>query len=642
MFQLFRSRKRAFRIMIGVIVAPVVITMVVTLIPGIGATGSSSDDTVLAEVGGDAVTLRETQYEFRDYVQQQRVPAGAHAFVAPKIVNDLIIDKAMLQEAERLGLGVTEAELADLLRTSLPFLFQGGSFLGKDQYAAFVQERFQKSIPEFEAAIRKDLALTKLRRLVTDGVTVSDQDVEKEWRRRNEKARIEYVTVSAAAFQSQVSVTEAEIQDHFQKNKSTYVLPERRSLKYMVIDDAKVAAKIQLTPADLERHYRENLDRFRVQDRARVTHILLKTTDRKDDEIRQIEARAQDLLKQARAGKDFAELAKAHSEDSVSAQKGGEVGWITRGQTVPEFEQKAFSMKPGEISELVKTQYGFHIIKLLEREQARAKPFAEVADTIRQELMRDRSEQERARWADRARAAANKHGQNLEKAGEEVGLAVLNVNLVERGAPLPEAGAEAGLMDALFSASKGVVIGPIFSPARAVIAVVTDIAASRQAELPDVYDRVKADATQAKARQMAEARAREIVARAQAAGSDLRKAAKEFRLDVQTSEPFTRDGAVPGVGAGVTLAEAFTAPIHGVVGPIHQGNDQIVYRLLERVVPDAGPSADEKRALREGILGTRQNEAYEVFKDELRERLKRQGKIKTYQERIDRWVKTSS
>ena len=641
MFQMFRSRKRTFRIMLGVIVAPIVLSMVVTLIPGIGSTQSSTDDTVLAEVGDETVTLRETQVEFREYVQQQRVPAQALGFVAPKIVNDLILDKAMLQEAERLGLGVTEAELADLLRTSLPFLFQGGSFLGRDQYAAFVQERFQKSIPEFEAAIRKDLALGKLRRLVTDGVGVSNQELDQEWVRRNEKAKVEFVSVSATAFQAQAAATQAEIDEHFQKNKTTYVLPERRSLKYMVIDDARLAAKIQLGPQDLESYYAQNRDRYRVQDRARVTHILLKTTEKKDDEIKQVEVKAQDLLKQVRAGKDFAELAKAHSDDSVSAAKGGEVGWVTRGQTVPEFERKAFSMKPGEISDLVKTEYGLHILKLLEREETRMKPFAEVSAQIRQELLKDRTEQERSRWADRARTAAIKYGQNLEKAGEEVGLPVLTVSLAERGAPLPEAGVEAGLMEALFSAVKGGLVGPIFSPSRAVLAVVTEIAASRQAELADVADRVRNDATQAKAQQLAEARAREIAEKTKGAGGDLRQVAKLYKLEVKTSEAFARDGSVPGVGAGMALADAFTAPIHAIVGPLNQGAEQVVYRVLERTGPGGGPAPEERKGLREGIRGTRQNESFEVFKDELRERLKRQGKIKIYQERVDRFVNSN-
>ena len=188
---------------------------------------------------------------------------------------------------------------------------------------------------------------------------------------------------------------------------------------------------------------------------------LLKTTDKKEDEIKKIEARAQDLLKQARAGKDFSELAKSNSEDTASASKGGDVGWVTRGQTVPEFEAKAFTMKPGEISDLVKTQYGFHILKLVAKDNARMKPLAEMEGTIRQEITRDRAELEKTRLADRARAAAQKYTQNLDQAGREVGIPALTATLADRSTVLPELGMEPALMETVFAAAKGVVVGPV-------------------------------------------------------------------------------------------------------------------------------------------------------------------------------------
>src|SRR5262249_8995175 len=227
----------------------------------------------------------------------------------------------------------------------------------------------------------------------------------------------------------------------FKKNQSTYQLPERRTFQYLILDDAKVAERVKIAPQDAERYYNENKDRFRVQERVRVTHILLKTTDKKEDEIKKIEAKAQDLWKQARAGKDFAELAKANSEDESSAKKGGEIGWITRGQTVPEFEQRAFTMKAGELSEVVKTQYGFHIIKALEHETGRLKPFAEVQPTILQELRSERGDLERVQMAERARRAAIRNHGNLQEAGAEVGAPVLTAKLVARNSAVPEIGA---------------------------------------------------------------------------------------------------------------------------------------------------------------------------------------------------------
>ena len=640
MFQLFRSRKRAFRILLGVIVAPVILSMVIFLIPGItgSTTPSTGEDTVLAVVGNEEIMLREAQYELQEAERQRRLPPGTSRFVAPQIVQDMITQKALLQEAARLGLDVTEQELADLLRTSFPMLFPGGNFVGSERYASFIEQRFQRTVPEFEKLLREDLAVTKLRRLVADGVMVPPAEVEQQYRKQNEKARIEFAAVTSTSVESSVSVTPAEIEEYFKKNRTLYPMPERRSLRYIVIDDARVAPKIQITPQELERYYNENRERFRVQDRARLSHVLFKTTDKKEDEIKKIEVKAQEVLKQARAGKDFAELAKANSEDTPTASKGGEIGWVTRGQTVPEFEQKAFSMKSGEISDLVKTQYGYHIIKLLEREGARVKAFSEVEPTIRQELIRERGDIEKSRLAEAARVAANRQGQNLEAAGREVGLPVFTAGLVTRNSVIPEIGPEPAFNDALFGAAKGVVLGPIHMATKSVIAVVTEIAPPRPAELNEVAERVKNEVRVAKAREATAARAQKLLERAKALNGDLRKAAKEFGLEVKSSDLFARQGSIPGLGSASAVSEAFTAPPHSLLGPVPAGADYVVYKIIERVEPDMAGFNAESKTIRNMILGTRQNEVFEVFKDELRERLKKQGKVKIYQDRIDRFV----
>jgi peptidyl-prolyl cis-trans isomerase D len=638
MFQLFRSRTRTLRIMLGVIFGAVILSMVTYLIPGSGGStsSSSSNDVVLAEVGGDSVTATEASAQFQDYITQQRIPPQAYSFILPKIVDDLVTQKAILQEADRLGLGVTADEMANHLRTQLPFLFPEGGFLGKEQYAAYVQEKFQKSIPEFENLVRNDLIRIKLVQLITDGITVSPQEVEREYRRRNEKARLDYVLLSSSSLQSSVTSTPAELEQYFQKNRATYTLPERRSFKYVVIDDVAVAAKVQMSPQEIESYYNGNRERFRVQDRVRITHILLRTTDKSPEEVSKIEAKAQDLLKQVKAGKDFAALAKANSEDPTSAPKGGEVGWITRGQTVPEFETKAFAMKPGEISDLVKTQYGLHILKALEKESARLKPLEEVAPTIRQELVHDRAEGERLRLADAARAAAARHGQDLDAAAKELGLTTQTATNVQRGAPVPGLGNEPGLTDAIFSAAKGGVVGPIIATGRSVIAVVTDTSPTRPAELAEVAERVKSDCNAAKGRQVAETRAKELADKAKS--GDLRAVAREYKLEVKSAEPFTREGSIAGLGSAASFAVAFTAPVGSVQGPAQVGDNYVIYRVGERVNPDTPLSPEEQKIIRSTLLGNRQTEAFEVYREALRARLQKQGKLKIFQDRVDRFV----
>ncbi len=635
MFHLFRSRKQTFRILLGVIVAPIIITMVVTLIPGIFGSSSSNTggDTVLAKVGSDSLTVEEAQQELQDQIRTRRLPPGAASYLPPQVVQDKISEKTLLQEAARLGVHVTEPELAEHLQREI---FRGAAF-DREQYNALIQQRFQKTVPQFEDEVRKALAITKLRRLVTDGVTVSPAEVEQEYKRRKEKARIEYAALNAAALQSTISPSQGDLEEHYKKNLNLYQMPERRTFQYMILDDAKVGERIKITPQELERYYNENKDRFRIQERVRVTHILLKTTDKKEDEIKKMEAKAQDLLKQVRSGKDFAELAKANSEDESSAKKGGEIGWITRGQTVPEFEQKAFTMKAGEVSDVVKTQYGLHIIKMLEHETGRLKPFAEVQPTILQELRSERVDMERMQLAEKARAAATRHPGNLQEAGREVGLPVLTATLVARNSLIPEIGAEPGFMDAVFTAVKGMVIGPVQLAGKSVIAAVTTIEQPRQAQLAEILERVKYDVTVAKAGELAEERAKQLAERAKALG-DLQKAAKEMKLEVKKTELFTRDGSIPGLGTAASIPEAFTAPPHSLLGPKTVGADRIVFQVVERVPADARLMEVEGKGIRETMLGTRQNEVFEVFRQDLLDRQKKQGKIKIFQDRVDRFV----
>jgi peptidyl-prolyl cis-trans isomerase D len=639
MFYLFRSRKRVMRIFLGSILGIVCITMVITLIPGIyGNAGTSTNDTVLAQVGKEEITQAEAQAQLQDTIRSQRLPSQAYNFLAPQVVRNMIDDAVLLQEAERLGLNVTEEELANVLRASWPQLFPDGKFVGKEQYAQYVYQLFEKSVPEFEALARKDLALSKLRRLVTDGVVVTPAEVEQEFKRRNEKVKIDYALVTPASVMSSVSSTPAEIEEYFKKNRNMYMVPEKRSFQYVLIDDAAVASRVKVTPEELQRYYNENKERFRVQDRVHVTHILFKTTDKKPEEVKQIEAKAQDVLKQVRAGKDFAALAKENSEDTASAAKGGDIGWITRGQTVPEFEQKAFSMKPGEVSDLVKTQYGFHIIKVLEKETARLKPFQEVEPTIREEFMRDRSDAEKSALMDRLRTAATRHGQNLQEAAREVGLSVNTATMLDRNSAIPQLGNETGVMESLFSAAKGSLVGPIqMTGNKAIMAVITEVAPARQAEFSEVADRVKNDCNTAKARDLVKARADKLAERAKAFG-DLRKAAREFGVEVKSSDLFTRDGSIPGLGGASTVSDAFNVPPHSVVGPVRAGADFAVYQVTERVGADMSLFASESKVLHDTMTGTRQNEAFDIFKDELRKRMEKEGKVKVYQSRVDRFV----
>jgi len=194
---------------------------------------------------------------------------------------------------------------------------------------------------------------------VLDGLIDADAEVDDEYRRRNEKVKLDVVPVTAEAFRSQVSASEQDLQAAFDKDKEKYRIGEKRAIRYALVSVDGVRQRVTVPEAELEAFYTQNKAQYTTPGQVRASHILLQT-EGKDDAA--VKARAEGLLARARGGEDFAALAKANSEDQGSAQNGGDLDYFGRGRMVPEFEQAAFALKPGEISELVKSQFGYHII----------------------------------------------------------------------------------------------------------------------------------------------------------------------------------------------------------------------------------------------------------------------------------------
>src|SRR5690606_19930550 len=202
---------------------------------------------------------------------------------------------------------------------------------------------------EFEQNLRNALIVDKLRAALTEWVTVSDAEVETEFRRRNEKVLAELAVFSADAVRGDVSLSDEQVAAYFEANKENYRIGERRAVQYVLVDIEPIRQKTVVPPADVERYYRENQQQYTTPEQVRASHILFSTENADEAEVRR---EAEAVLKQVRAGGDFAALARRHSDDS-SAQQGGDLDYFGRGRMVKEFEDVAFSLEVGATSDLV-------------------------------------------------------------------------------------------------------------------------------------------------------------------------------------------------------------------------------------------------------------------------------------------------
>src|ERR1039457_6851922 len=428
MFDLFRSREKSVRILLGALLLVVALSMLTYLVPSYN-TGSSSSDMIVAEIGkDDVITLPEVQRLIQNTVRGRQLPPDVLPSYIPTMVQQLVTERALAYEAARLGFQVTDADLADTIRQSAPGLFQDGRFVGKDAYASMLAQQ-GVSIGEFESDLRRQVLISRLRDVAIEGTIVTPLEIEQAYRKKNEKIKIEYVKIPNDKYRAAAQPTIQEIQKFFKANNARYQTPETKNLAILIADPAKLEQTAAPADADLRRMYSQNQDSFRTPERVKVRHILLKTDGKPASEEPKIKAKAEDLLKQIRGGADFAALAKKNSEDTGSAASGGEYpGFVTRGQTVPEFEKAAFSLKPGQTSDLVKTQYGYHIIQVLQHEDARLRPFEEAKGELTAQWKKQRVNDLMSQISDTAQAALQKDPAHPEKVAAELNMQLERVD----------------------------------------------------------------------------------------------------------------------------------------------------------------------------------------------------------------------
>ncbi len=638
MFDLFRSREKSVRYLLGALLTLVAASMVITLVPGYGGGWGrgGADPQVLAEIGDEKVTAQDV----RQFLAREgrSLPRGTESMYVPMIVEQLTAQKAVVYQAERMGLKVSDEELARIVQSLIPQLFEGGKFAGKEVYAQMLAQQ-NMTIPQFEETVRAQALQSKLAILAVEGMIVTPAEVEKEFKLRNEKIKVAYFGLTRELLKNKVSVTPEEVQSYFEKNKASYQVPEKRSYMIYPIDEAKVAESVKVPDSELQRAYAAQQERFRTPERVHARHILLKTMDKQPAEVAAIQKKMEDLLQKAKSGADFADLARKNSEDTGSAVKGGDLDWIVRGQTVPEFEKAAFELKPGEISGLVKTQYGFHVIKVEAHEQARLRPFEEVKAELAGEVAKAQVFDKMQKLADQLRSLLVKSPAEAEKFARENGITPVRADNVAPGAPVQEVGVNADFNDAVKSLPKNGVTPSIpVGQTKLVIAQVLDITPAHQAQLADVEKQVRDALLVQKLDQLLQEKINEANQKFKTINGDLTALAKQYGADVKTSELVTREGAITGLGAASSIDTAFSKNVGDVVGPLTTGEGTFYVKVLEKQPADLTQLASQREQMQMMLKQRKARERETLFQEGIVQELIKQKKVKIFDDNVKKLV----
>lgn len=522
--------------------------------------------------------------------------------IGSQVADRLVSTRIMLAEARALGLDVSKAELAETIQKQ--FSDATGRFVGKEQYLLILQQNDYGGAADFESQLHDELLAQKWAALVTQSAEVSDAELERLYRSRNEKAAFDYVFVPSGAQNASTSVSGQELESWHGAHPDRYRRGEARKVRIVVVERQAQMAKVKVSDDDVRAAYQTNQAEFTRAEQRRASHILFRVEQGASDEDRRsIRELAQSVLTRVQKGEDLATLARTMSQDTGSASKGGDLGWFGRGSMAGPFEEAAFSTPVGQLAPLVETEFGYHVVKVTDARAGGTVPFDEVKETIRRNLEVQQAQGLVRAEADRIRAEL-KAPSDLDAVAAKEGLKVEEHTLAREDGGR-ELGASPEFVDSVFATPAGQLAAPAAIARGFAMAAVVEVLPPSVRPLAEVRQQVISDVLAARGREAAVASAR----RALAAGS-LQSAAKAVKAEVKSSGDVVPGFTLAGPGRSPELEKAVFAASAavGTTGVAEAPGGAVIYQVTRHETFDPARFEAAKAALREETLDRRRNE----------------------------------
>jgi peptidyl-prolyl cis-trans isomerase D len=631
MLDLMRRKKR-LKIVLWLVLFSLTLGMLLFFVPGMNM-GTVVTDTSAATVDGQKIPMQTYAEAYRRVVNRysndgkNRIdPEMLKAMGLPKqVLDSLITQKVVEVLAKGMGIEVTPEELRQYVENQ--FLDQG-KFVGIERYKAVLAAN-NLSVGEFEENARSLQLLNKMRAIFTDSVSVSDRELRDEFARTNQQTVVDYVILKKDEFKKNVKPAETELKAYFEGHKDAYKIKEKRRAQYLLIPVSPLLASIGATEQEIQTEWNQRPHEETVE----AAHILVKI----DDPSKEAEAKAEaeSVLKQLKAGQDFAALAKKHSDDTGSASQGGILPPFQRGQMVKEFEDAAFALKPGETSGLVRSQYGYHIIRVIKHEtptleSSRGSLIAAIQMRKAQDTAKQKAEQ--------AAGLAQKQ-KDLNLISKELGVAVevRETALFNKEDNPFDLGISGALRDEVFALKDINSVGKaVEHPLGYAVPKLLEVQLPRPGEFAGSRTQVEKDFVDLRARELMESNAKKLSEEAGKQGS-LEKAAKALGLTIKTSEPFNISGTPsPEIGANSTFTQtAFELAPGTVSAPLALLDNAVVMQVKSRSPFDEAAFQKQKSELRDKLLESAQEPYFQEYIRKATEDLEKAGKIRINQKALE-------
>jgi peptidyl-prolyl cis-trans isomerase D len=629
MIRFLQTDNRITKALLVVVIGAAAISMCVYLIPGLTDTTAAAADTYAVvyphwysrfTASGETVTqTRVTQVAEQQLAQQGPQYANNPIIVKmfeQQVGTQLVEQKVLLAEAAKLGIHASDNDVRQYLHSGPTgaVIFPDGKYIGDAAYAQLISDRLNMSVADFESGVKEDIVLKRLQSLITAGVTVNPQEVRDTYRKNNIKIKFDYAVLSADDVGKSINPSDSDLEAFFKKNAASYAtaVPEQRTIQYFSFTPNEIPGGIaQPTQQEIQAYYTQHQADYQLPEQSRARHILVTVApgaDAKTDAA--AKAKAEGILKQLQAGGNWDALAKQNSDDPGSKDKGGELGFAKRGQMVPEFDNAIFTQKINDIG-IVKSQFGYHVVQVEERQTAHAQPINEVLPAIQATLIRQKTAAAEQAYAEALTAEAAKNGMEKTAAAHHLQLET-SAPVAQQGV-IPALPSSTQLLAKAFQAKQGA--APEYAPSGEGDAIfqVTGVIAAHSPSFADWKEHVLDDYRTEQLPTLLAQKTSQLAEQAKST-NDLAKAAKAVGATMKSSDLVGASGQVPDIGQlGQVAPQLFDLNVGAISAPIDGQRTGVVAKIVDKQEPTADEIAKNFDATRDSLLNQRQSEAFNVF-----------------------------
>jgi peptidyl-prolyl cis-trans isomerase D len=508
----------------------------------------------LAKVNGERITILEFRNSYDNIIKmlQEKYKGNFSDKLIKKlklkerVINDLIERSLILNIANNLKIKVSDEDIRNYIANNPMFQYNG--FFNKNLYIRILKDN-RIAPAEYERAKRIEILISKVVNIIKDSTKVSDAELYDIYRLNNEKINLRFIKISPSLFMSKVKLDDKKIKEYYMKNKESFRMPEMAKIRYILFDPDRFIKDVPVSKEEMESYYNINIDRFKVPKMIRAKHILIKVgKDDNPQKVKHAKDKMKKILERLKKGEDFDKLARKYSEDAATAKKGGDLGYFKKGDMIRPFESEAFKLKKGEISGIIRTNSGFHIIKVEDIKKGKVKSLKEVSSDIEREIKKEKSKDY---TEELARRCFNKiyKSKDIEKCAIPGKTIINESEYFSYGGDINGIRDKGSIAKIAFTLKKNSISGIMETKDGFFIVKLLDKKKARVPSLKEIRNRIITSYLNMESLKIAEQEARKSLELLKSGKTNLTEIAKKYDIKIEETGLFSRsNGYIPNIG----------------------------------------------------------------------------------------------